>query len=374
MNSEITGKKSRKEIYIFGAGASNASAGTPLGKELVWFYYHQCHKTLYEVNENFKTTPQELKEINKQSATYSHFLKEVVPKYTEFKEEYTKLQEAINNAEEQSLPQLQKWHYIDELLKKIIEAKDTQSLEIVKRLIFEHIVESSSDSANELYNAFIDSKLKGKSSSDITIISFNFDFLLQEKITDFNNCSKNTYFDYLVNFDHILSNRSWYNRNNGFLLLKLHGSLDWSICSNCKKIVLLYEHESQSCFDKDCNGNLELFIFVPHEEKQDERIFNLWEKAREKLREAEKITVIGYSFPNYDTKARELFSKENINTDIELEIIDYEENPRKSKEKENELKQKHKQLFPQIKEDRIKIRLDGFEGYLNQTNTSSNKI
>lgn len=31
-----------KEVFVFGAGASNGSAHTPLGNELVWTYHEQC--------------------------------------------------------------------------------------------------------------------------------------------------------------------------------------------------------------------------------------------------------------------------------------------------------------------------------------------
>jgi hypothetical protein len=120
-----------------------------------------------------------------------------------------------------------KKYYVDDLLKKLQEKGDIAGTELIKRLIFEHIGEKSQDTENSLYKNFVINILKGKANDDVSVISFNFDFLLHE---DFRN---KVYFDYLLDFHWVDPDReATYKKQNSIQLIKLNGSLDWGYAVN----------------------------------------------------------------------------------------------------------------------------------------------
>lgn len=257
---------------------------------------------------------------------------------------------------------LNKKYYVDEMLRLTQENKDVESTKLLKRIIFEHIVESSFASGNSSYEKFINTKLKNVLSNEVTIISFNFDFLLCE---DF---KESVYFDYLIDFDWIDDNREKiYNKSNSIPLIKLNGSLDWGFCPACKNIKLFFPHMRSfdygnlRCINNKCTGYIEPLIVAPYE-KGNRRINRLWARAGEDIKKAKRITVIGYSFPPYDKKAIELFAN-SMDPDVELKVVDYEERQDRIAGRTEEIRGNYKRMFPRIKQN-IKIELGGFENYI----------
>ncbi len=122
-----------------------------------------------------------------------------------------------------------------------------------------------------------------------------------------------------------------------------------------------YSYDNRPC-NKGCHEKLKPFIFLPHEEKNGPFSI-LRDKAREVLKQASKITVIGYSFPSYDKDVISLF-KEYTNNDVILEIVDYAEDADKNN-KEKEIRGWLKNIF-QLKKD-MEILLCGFGGYIKET-------
>lgn len=156
-------------------------------------------------------------------------------------------------------------------------------------------------------------------------------------------------------------------------MVKLHGSLDWGICNKCNKLSLYFPHMVAKnyfgegwppvCRVGKCNGIIEPYIFVPHQDQgDDERINMLWDKAKEVLSQAQKITIIGYSFPEYDQKVIKLF-KNSLDKKVEVEIIDYEPNNDRKASRLFSIKEKYKQMVPELQNE-IRVSLDGFCQYL----------
>lgn len=348
----------KKEVFVFGAGASYASGGTPLGKDLAWDYYENC-SGLYRI-ENGKPAKGDLEEKNIEFINYGKFL-QLADKVFPGIDTYNKWQKAMQEGEMLLFPsQIDKKYYVDEMTKILQGEEDSEGVELLRQLTLEHIGKASIGSSNALYKGFV-KKLFGKPTESVSIISFNFDCLLHE---DFMN---EVYFDYLVGFDMIDENRG-YNKQNGIHLIKLNGSLDWAICQKCSKIKLLFPHVGKHSYDnlycgmgKNCDGKLKPFIFLPHE-KKNELIDSLWVKAREVLKQATKITVIGYSFPYYDEEVINLF-KECMDKDVELIIVDYVKNEEEKENIETNYNRLKKTFSPRTD---IRLCLDGFKGYMQQ--------
>lgn len=344
-----------KEIFVFGAGASKASAGTPLGNELVWTYHQDCCEFLSVING--------VPDNSEENIIFSNLRKFFVLVGHIFPELSKELEKWENRGIHMYNPPtlLNKKYYVDEILRIVQEKEDIEGTQLIRKLIFEHITSASFGQPNKLYKDFIAKVLKNKTFGSISIISFNFDFLLHE---DFRN---EIYFDYLIDFDCVDKNRErTYIKQNAIPMIKLNGSLDWGICRKCNRLHLYSPHMQRDFYNRkscigNCNGIIEPFIIIPHE-KYSEKIEILWEKAEGELKQAEKITVIGYSFPEYDEKVINLF-KNALNNNVKIEVVGRCESNNDRTCALHNKKEKYRHVFPKLKNE--EIFLDGFEGYMN---------
>lgn len=331
-----------KEIFVFGAGASHASAGTPLGKDLVWKYIQvEEDRDRLEDLFCFVRSKPELK-------------KYVVP-----------LRRMLNTGYLEVL-QVDKEHNIDELMKDLHKEVNSESVRLIKRLAVKHIVESRNGRGNALYREF-GKRMSGKSASDVCIISLNFDCWLREEFKE-NNVYKKVCFDYLLKFQNIDPSRKFYknNQGRGIPLIKLNGSMDWAFNRKTEKIKLLHRDIRATDYfsEEKQDDGVEPHIFLPYQQK-DELMKPLWERAKKELRGAEKITIIGYSFPCYDKDIIKLFV-ENVGSGVKLEVVDYvddRERPQRKEKRRNEIQDRYKEEKLFFKND-IKFNFDGFERYM----------
>lgn len=330
-----------KEIFVLGAGASHASAGTPLGKDLVWRYYQECSG---------------IDDSEKDKRHFESLLSFLKTK-PEFKEYHDSLKEMMDTQYIWEL-NVDKRHYVDELMEDLQKRNNYNTIKLIKELTVKHITESSNGKGNQLYRE-LGHLLSKKSASEVCVISLNFDCWLSEDI------KKKVRFDYLLKFDEIDTSREFYkaNQGTGIPLIKLNGSLDWAFNPTTKKIKLLHKNirpDTDYYNGASSDGKAEPYIFLPHQDK-DELIKPLWDRAKTELKQASKATIIGYSFPDCDKDMIELFRfRENVAPAIALEVVDL---ARSSNEQEG-IKTKYKKLFPNITE--VKFCFNGFEGYLEQ--------
>ena len=337
-----------KEIFVFGAGASHASANTPLGENLVWDYYADC-SLFHEWGSNGKPTQISITHTQKEFSDLSEFLKSE----SKWKHYADSLEQGIKDGYFRMI-NVPKEYYVDELVDDLQKRDKPELIKLVKCLTVKHIT-GAGESANNLYKKFVET-LSEKSASEVTIISFNFDCLLHE---DF---KKRIYFDYLLDFKTI-ANRGGYKKGEGFPLIKPNGSLDWALNPRTQEIHLFFWHIRPFTYNfdfkkSDTTDMVEPYIFLPHQIKNGP-INMLWERAKLELNQAQKITIIGYSFPPYDTDVIKLF-QENLRNNVELEIVDFQIDP----QNQSEIQNKYKRLFPNIKN--IKFVFDGFAGYMSR--------
>lgn len=298
-----------RELFVFGAGASRASGGTPLGKELVWSCYEDC-STLYEIgSDGYHPTEADLEEKRRDFVDFGNFLRKMQNRYPALSGISQKWDNAMK-AGEFFVLDIGKPYYIDEIMEDLIrDAKYMEDVRLIKRVAAQHITQTSIIHANDFYKKFVKS-LENKSREEISIISFNFDCLLRDDLDD------RIYFDYLIKFEDIDSRRCFYKPGQGICLLKLHGSLDWRLNAHTGDMTLLPAEWHESYGGEPC-------IFLPHEQTN-EKISQLWDAAAGFVRSAEKITFIGYSFPLYDQDAIKLFQS-NVHRGMRIEVIDFSE-------------------------------------------------
>jgi hypothetical protein len=125
----------------------------------------------------------------------------------------------------------------------------------------------------------------------------------------------------------IVDGREFYRKNELYSppLLKLHGSLNWSIYSGTMIVegadtlrnadregkIIIHQHNYNSTLPP--HDNLEYLaplIITPVLNKPGLRhpiISKVWDKARGELSECQKLLIVGYSFPTTDFHVRRLF-------------------------------------------------------------------
>lgn len=341
---------SRKELFVLGAGASQASGGTPLGRELVWEYYEDCHG-LYQIREGGKTDPREVEEIGREYESFGKFLEYIdslVPGLL-LRDKWHKV---IRNAET-FVPKVNKQYYIDEICQELFQRKEYQTIALIRRLVTEHITKAARGYHNSLYEEFGEYLSRSYTPDNVSIISFNFDCLLCEDYV-----KRRIFYDYLIKFDDIYEDAKKYRPDvRGIPLIKLHGSLDWGWDSSLEKIVQLFPYVSHETYKR--NG-LEPFIFLPHQQLHG-ILDQLWKRAALEIQSAHKITIIGYSFPEYDTKVRELFTQNSFHGP-EVEVVDHCEAISPKTLLTSEKRRKFEAIFPESQN--ICVNLDGFKVYV----------
>jgi len=167
------------------------------------------------------------------------------------------------------------------------------------------------------YNRFIDEGI-AKSDDEQIIITFNYETLLEKALV-----RNGTYFSYEINVDpdKIIDWPGYdklYRQVNNLLILKLHGSLNWAICSKCPKIYLFSYSRYDDIFKEKCNDgkhHLEPVLIHPTRYKKSHNLQDiwqtadlegLWEVAKDKIASADEITMIGLSLNPYDVEALNL--------------------------------------------------------------------
>ncbi|HVL49550.1 MAG TPA: SIR2 family protein [Candidatus Thermoplasmatota archaeon] len=166
----------------------------------------------------------------------------------------------------------------------------------------------------------------------LTIVSFNYDLVLEAALDradilyDYGNAPD-------LFFDDNARRRKLNRRGADVQILKLHGSANWGVCRGCKKAdksddqVIAYEDgyvpwRRRAC--PLCNERyLESGIIPPVFGKAGEtrHVRDAWRQAREQLRYAHHVLVVGYSLPPSDHEARSLLretqqSKNRMQVDI----------------------------------------------------------
>lgn len=154
-------------------------------------------------------------------------------------------------------------------------------------------------------------------------------------------------------------------------LLKLHGSINWGFCPRCRMMVGPYKGASSIDLvgvEKKCpdHGIPLQTLIVPPSWSKNYRVHSIqsvWEMARLKLLEAERLIFIGYSLPEADQEVRYLLKvglyRENEPPPF-IHVVD--------KENGSEAKKRYSRFF-----DKLEYLPIGFRGYLERMRKTSEK-
>ncbi len=377
-----------KVVYFLGAGFSKESGG-PAQNELLKFIFGDKLngytidivpikiRTKNFLKEAFLLHDQQLSEINLEDILTP--LDRCISQNTSFRG-YSLA--AIRQIRDDIM------HLISLAIDNMISESDDFKKEYVIQLV-KHIISRS--------------KTKNNEEPSISIISTNWDILLDKKLfqesresMEANNpktqfvinygttygplSNYEEYLEYIPDFDAPFSKEA-----NSICLLKVHGSLNWLICPNCNrlyvdpdwKVALNWGIDALNCRVcslKQLNPNsanervaLEPFILLPTflKDINHAHMKQIWNSAARELEKAKKLVFIGYSLPLADYEIRQLLMR-FVPDNCKIEVVLWSKNgraPSKTGQKFNDTETYRYQTF--FGKRKIKFHYKGADTYIN---------
>lgn len=248
----------------------------------------------------------------------------------------------------------------------------TRDLKALIYNCFSKIVLQNDDKSNY---SFLHEKIKNSNSILLGYITFNYDLILENSLEKIN-----IPYRFLGVNDSVWTDYFEKRSNSEQLILKLHGSIGWKNIFNCtdiefNKIPIKPEYARNSF---DANEFIEPGIVPPtifKEEINSEKLknnpltrllLNQWKNAINLLVEADKVIIIGYSFPLTDFHVHRIFQIANMirrNKNMKEQKVLY----CKGKNRNIELEQEKLSKIIQVNSNSIQV-VNGF------TNSIENKF
>jgi len=342
-------------LIVLGAGASRAAFDAmPLGAELVWEFpsvaprWATYHMGVWDTSEE-----------GERLRLYRRFLRVAEVYCEDLQGLVDAFDAAIQDNVAFSVPvELRKRHYVDDLLGRMQDRKDSVSIELVRELIAEHLFDVCSNVPGKHAYYRLTERLASLR-NEVVIVSYNFDTLLRSEPT------LGVHYDYGAHFDYVdphLGQQSEHSPR--ILLLKPHGSLDWAECVQCGLTMRLFPHQEFDTYRKltcpSCHGKTKPIIEMPSETPS-QLLRPVVDQTRTAIEQAEHLIVIGYSFPEYDLATREMFASA-IRDGAGLTVVDVPQPGQSPTSTCSRLRGKCLATFEQVGD--VIVRLDGFEGFL----------
>ncbi len=152
-------------------------------------------------------------------------------------------------------------------------------------------------------------------SSTPTVISLNYDIIVDNALVEHTN--------HLPDYGCDITTERYRAQPHGGMLLKIHGSLNWSYCPGCNRLDLgvaesgktykmlqeLYQvnplEARYSCHGfpcPQCTTFVEPVLITPTQLKdyRNPHVTKVWTLAEQALRDAERAIIVGYSLPDDD--------------------------------------------------------------------------
>ena len=237
---------------------------------------------------------------------------------------------------------------------------------------------------------FIEKRIRGKSSDPFSIISFNWDSLLEDSIY---NCIRTMKITGGVDIDFccytnplntsVPHSSSLTQKAKGIFnikLMKLHGSVNWLLCPNCNRLftgvggdkdIWLQYIDNIPCpsCKKVSSGTgksapLEQFFISPTFLKvfNNAHIQMTWHNAYLEIAGASKVVFVGYSLPEADYHFRTILRRA-ITKEKEIEVILGPKDRRQTNSDEEEIPNAESRFRSFFSGNKIKFRFGGLKRY-----------
>lgn len=167
-------------------------------------------------------------------------------------------------------------------------------------------------------------------------VSFNYDILIDNAITDFHDTVD---LDYGVQFTNFGRRNDWHKprTDRSILLYKLHGSLNWLYCPTCVTLTITPKEKAVSTLVESpvpcgaCESNMIPIVIPPTFFKVMSNYYlqQIWRRAEDTLTAANRLIFCGYSFPDADIHIKYLLKRVELNKGNTPEIFILNNHPEK---------------------------------------------
>lgn len=323
-----------KKVFIFGAGASKASGGPLIRDFMFQGMFYLCNQDTYDeiTISSFRKVFElvdllygtafiaELDQARRQRLCHIESMDTLQDVSVE--DLLSFIDFGMSQDVDSGCPELDYPNYKKALDNFIFE---TIQLETTHGDSYSTKSDGTTDHWRTLYDMLVDYGLN--ISDQNSFITFNYDLLL-DKAVSIND--RGLLGDYAVPFAKALNFDS-YNRilKNKRLpsdvdILKLHGSLNWAVCTECSAPHLAYYWRYTRLPQDHCSYCQALLapVLVPPTYRKGigkyPFLADVWGKAQEVVRQVDELIVIGYSLPEADMEARWLFKKLSLDVSTAL--------------------------------------------------------
>lgn len=213
----------------------------------------------------------------------------------------------------------------------------------------------------------LDEKLRGKikhhkllverlkqnsNSKKIAFISLNYDIIIDNVLTEL---YPEYHLDYGINFINFERENDWKKpcKDKSILLLKIHASLNWLYCPTCNHIELTPKekgaikafYQEKQCYK--CKTPMEPVIIPPtfYKDFRNPFIHLIYLKADKILRNAKRIFICGYSFPDADLHIKYLLKRAEQFRGETPEVYIINNHPDKTEQMKEDEKQRYIRFF-----------------------------
>lgn len=317
-----------KDVIILGAGAS-ASGGAPVQSQLLGEYAKQ----VLSRSDYFKGSTDKYESRDKQLKDFFNNLWGIdISKKLVEKDIFPTFEECMGILDlaiffEDKIANLEK--------EKLIEIRESLVYLIAKALFY------SLNSYFDLHTPLLKKFEKSGKLDSVGFISLNYDIIIDNAIMKEYGTNS---VDYGFNPDYEITTQNQI-LDYSIPLYKLHGSLNWLHCPECKTInVSPFEKQASIVyvsrkFCSVCNSKLETTIVPPtfYKDLTKDYLRTVYKKAEELLVSSKNIFVCGYSFPDADMHIKYLLKKaELMSSDSpNVYIINFSDRKRKEFSKNN---------------------------------------
>jgi len=304
-------------VTIFlGAGASKAD-GAPLQKDLFRSYFKKALKNPRndDMERELATFFLEMFSINVENGNLDQV---VFPTFEEVL--------GIIDLAERRGESLKNY----DLENRATNSNRLRMIRIYLVLLMAVVIRDSLRTSNGYHVDLVDKLNKNGLLNEVNFISTNYDILIDNALIgdlwDYHDS-----IDYGVRFTNFYRENDWREPNETSTnLYKIHGSLNWLMCSTCNTLTytplekgvlrLIDDFENANC--DYCQSVLVPLIVPPtfFKELNNHYLQTVWNLTEQKLRNTEHIIFCGYSFPDADIHVKYLLKRIQTNRTKPLKI------------------------------------------------------
>lgn len=325
-----------KDVIILGAGASKSDRAplqNELFKEFFDYYYQILKEKVWTLSE-------------KQERVIIDFFKEFwgvdINNYQN--------QDVMFPTFEECLGVLDLAHFRGESLKGYTEKKVNEVRNTLIFLIAKVLDEKLR--REMIHHKDLVTRLKDEGKLKQTVfISLNYDIIIDNALIEL---YPDYHLDYGIDFVNFERRNGWKRpeKNKSVPLLKVHGSLNWLYCPTCNHMELTPKeksaveafHKAKKC--KSCKTPMKPVVIPPtfYKDMSNPFIQEIFLKTDKVLRDAERIFICGYSFPDADMHIKYLLKRAEKfrNKTSEIYVIN---NHQDKTEQQNDEKQRFMRFF-----------------------------